>query len=311
MKKISYFLLSCLLVSCSAGTTADSAIEKIKNDLPNYELSGKVKSVTTRCYDLRYYGESEISSISTELTRAYPKTLLCFNDEGYMTSRCDYNSEEELYLTFTRELRPDNQIITQTKVSTIMGTSVITNWYNDKNLVFKREEKDGDRVSCQDFFKYDENGRLVEQTHEYSGSQNVDRMTTEYNKNGLPCLQVQYDENGNETQSCDTKYDKLGNVVEETIRDARGNKVAQFSYKYDNRGLQIEKNVVRVDYKCSILSEYDNHGYVTKRVTKSRETETWTFSYVYDEQGNWIERTSFNEGFPVAKEKRIIEYYNF
>ena len=116
------------------------------------------------------------------------------------------------------------------------------------------------------------------------------------------------------------------------------------SYKYDKRGNQLETKVYNPDksVKYTKKTKYNKNGFVTHQITKSNEknksletvytykkepfpTEmllifekkthnkakkiNYTFSYQYDEKGNWIEKKCFSEGKLVYIVEREITYY--
>ena len=87
------------------------------------------------------------------------------------------------------------------------------------------------------------------------------------------------------------KYDNRGNLAEYINSDDDGDISDRETYKHDDRGNLIEKNGFDWD-------DLTNPAYST------------TYEYVYDQKGNWIKMTVFENGMPEYIQERTIEYHN-
>lgn len=310
MKKTLFFIF-IIFISCGGTTKSDIAITSPQNDVEKLNLREKVKSISTEFYEVSpYTGELELATVYSTIIQAYPKTVLSFNEDGYMIGREDYNADNELYLKYTLKLRPDNQLELQVKEGLYLETSTISNWYNNQNLLIKSVEMDGKTIHCQDFYKYNELGKEIERIHEYSRSKNIDRFVSEYNEQGVLIKQIQYNENGKKEQSIEYVYDKKGQLNKEILKDNVGNIKSEISYEYNKDGLEINRTIRRNSNTCTIKNDYNAFNDKISTVINSNEKEVWMFSYTYDKQNNWIKRVTYLNEKKKYEEIREIEYYN-
>jgi hypothetical protein len=109
---------------------------------------------------------------------------------------------------------------------------------------------------------------------------------------------IQYSPEGNRERSELTVLNQRGDIEEQIQRNHDGNIVLHWVYSYDRRGNLIE------------MTSLDNDGKPRRKVT---------FGYVYDEMGNWIERTTYSyvvetgvesTFFPKIITKRKITYHS-
>lgn len=107
-----------------------------------------------------------------------------------------------------------------------------------------------------------------------------------------------YNPQGGRTGSEVTVINPRGDIEEQIHRNSEGNIILHWIYSYDRRGNLLE------------MTSLDDEGKPYRKVT---------YSYVYDEQGNWIKRTAY--GFvteagvesafiPTMITKRKITYYS-
>jgi YD repeat-containing protein len=86
------------------------------------------------------------------------------------------------------------------------------------------------------------------------------------------------------------KYDDQGYRIESISHTASGNKVIT-TYKYDLSGNLIEENIN--DFFKTAYKYHFEHN---------------TYTYQYDKQENWIERTEYEHDIPLRVVIRTIEY---
>lgn len=174
----------------------------------------------------------------------------------------------------------------------------------------------------------DDKGRVIEE--HYLGSDGLAKAT----KWGLGIKKFYYDENDNWVKSeyltvkgdpsydaadglsvFTLKYDQYGNLIESRHCESNGglmipklNGYAGVNISYDDRGLKIREEMVGVDGKpmsidgySSIVSEYDNNGFVSKISFQDADGKrcytNLGFSYkmaVNDENGNCLEEWCYD-----------------
>ena len=180
---------------------------------------------------------------------------------------------------------------------------------------------------------YDETDTLLrEYTLTYDDKEKKMQKTVYFPKTGKEYLVLSSDTNKRSYPTYATYYN-----IDESIKNYS-------SYKYDKRDNQLETKVYNPDksVKYTKKTKYNKNGFVTHQITKSNEknksletvytykkepfpTEmllifekkthnkakkiNYTFSYQYDEKGNWIEKKCFLEDKLVYIVERELTYY--
>lgn len=197
--------------------------------------------------------------------------------------------------------------------------------YHDEENIYAYDEK-GKKIEeikyvygnlvGKDEFTYNENGDLAEkhsrssngtlhwkELFDYGDSGNLTRkIRYEYLHGGLDCTFTYI-------------YDTKGNLIEESQSDNCGKMVWGYKEKRDSN-----ENVIELQsyaYGGGLLSktsiEYDTMGNVTEILLFDSEgllERTTTYSYVYDQKGNWIKKTEYSNAVPDSLTIREIEYYD-
>lgn len=116
-------------------------------------------------------------------------------------------------------------------------------YYDDNGNVSKKEIKKRQAydVSDESFeYKYDENNRLMEETH--LDGKRYNRIEYKYNDKNQIIRRAEHNERGGITYESDYTYDELDNLSTETSA-YRGNKTFDYSYvyEYDSQGNWINR----------------------------------------------------------------------
>lgn len=168
----------------------------------------------------------------------------------------------------------------------------------------------------KDKFTYNENGDLAEihshssngtlvwkELYEYGDSGNLARkIIYRYLYGGLYCT-FKY------------IYDTKGNLIEESMFDKYGKQEWGYQEQRDSNDNVIEMQSFGYDGRLSSKTsiEYDTMGNVTEILLLDSEgllERTITYSYVYDQKGNWTKRTEYRNAIPASLTIREIEYYD-
>ncbi|GJH40164.1 hypothetical protein RCZ04_07140 [Capnocytophaga sp. HP1101] len=180
---------------------------------------------------------------------------------------------------------------------------------------------------------YDETDTLLrEYTLTYDDKEKKMQKTAYFPKTGKQYLVLTSDTNKRSYPTYATYYN-----TDKSVKNYS-------SYKYDKRDNQLEATVYNPDksIKYTKKTKYNKNGFVTHQITKSNEknksletaytykkepfpTEmhlifgkttnnkakkvSYTFSYQYDEKGNWIEKKCFLKDKLVYIIERDITYY--
>lgn len=99
-------------------------------------------------------------------------------------------------------------------------------------------------------------------------------------------------------------YFDEGLIMKNRLFDKNGKCWRYNNYKYDkNRNVILENLFID-----RTISKYNSEFTLSSEVTKSRSTK---YSYLYDQNNNWIEKTIFHHDGKETVIKRQIEYYEF
>lgn len=152
---------------------------------------------------------------------------------------------------------------------------------------------------------YDEMGRYI------SPGRNVD-----YDKFGRPTGYFINNGCGSNSALCiqvNTKYDERGNVIEQTVHDmttrnSHWSFSSHFKAEYNEKNLVIRREETPYD-----LNGGGSMFLLSSNSTSENESLSqsliYTFDYVYDEQGNWINQTTYLNGNYHGEINRVIQYY--
>lgn len=185
--------------------------------------------------------------------------------------------------------------------------------FNENGKYLLREEKYDENIGFSTHYSYNELGFLQEEKRFQT---NIDAM--------LKRTVYTYDEQGNEIQL--QNYNSEGGLesniviehkpyqVEAFIYDTQGNWRGRYTIVYDAQGNEIELVVYAQNGEPIIkdISVYDaknhrierNYSHLYQGINTVR-----TYAYEFDEQGNWIKQTVFNNGKPENIAQRTIEYF--
>jgi hypothetical protein len=279
---------------------------KYKNDLAQQNLKGKVKSVV----EARYKAATENGKTLYVLTS---KDICNYDLSGNHTEILTFDEKGNLYRKQTYCYNEHEQITEQGRYNFKDNTADITEYqYNDKgeNFYWFRHDGQGNFLSKGSLY-YDERGNIAESTWKDTTAVTM-RETFKYDaaNNPIECRTMSSD--GVEKDRIVMKYDKHNNQTERWFYCQDTILFYSVVQEYDNN-----KNVTEQNYynprigKTRSTRKYDIHGNLAAIQSYSADhpSET-TYTYGYDDAGNWIKQTEFDEN-GQAKEmtKREIIYY--
>lgn len=285
MKKlipIILFLTSTLFFSCKNIT--------MKNSLSSQNIFGKVKTVTTNCYTVRF-NSSEWGKY--EKDTLIDKTVISFDTYGNQTSRISYDSKGIIKTEFQYTYDEKHHIIkTKTRKS------------NEKlHTIYNYEYSGNEQIESQ----YNQEGELISTN------------TTKYNELGQRT----------ETEICNLKdeskkekyiylYDSKGNWIEsDKYNDTKIE--SKTIYQYDELG-----NWKRIFFSEGDLKEFNNEQEEIEKYNKNLASDPSAppppppppppayeipfFEYfLFDKNNNWQKSTQKNGGVLITE--REIVYY--
>lgn len=291
------FLIALLFSACKKMES------QFNSDLLKAKLKGKVKSISTRDSNGFFYSNITYNQsgyeIETDIKESdFPKHSRYKRDENnnIIEKEETGSNEGDAYKTLNvYKLDTKNNVI-ETKEYNLNGglESVISYKYDDKNNILEENmtynNSGSPYISRKYKYKYDEKNNVVEKLDVDELDFNLSRTTYKYDANNNVIFQQQTQKDGKRATTEIFKYDQRNNKIEEgKCYDLKANQFQMNYFVYDENDNLIQESAKNLDG-----SEYYKINY----------------KYEFDNQGNWIRRTSDNNAdYPGYIVERTIEYY--
>lgn len=157
---------------------------------------------------------------------------------------------------------------------------------NDKLLGVKTFDQ-GRNLLFEQINTYDQEGNLVQMDQIHIANKTTRKTTYAYNAKGERIEQIRYEPNGDLKDSRTYAYDAQGNEIEQRFTGAQNNFI-QFLSQYDEQNNLISQR------------------WYTKA---GEQTQHTTYTYAYDEFGNWTTKRRYSNGELNMVWERALEYY--
>ena len=175
-----------------------------------------------------------------------------------------------------------------------------------------------DSIKFDAFFKYDENGNLIESISIENSDTTLDHIEYKYddNKNILVQKQIQKVDSDTYEYFNEFKYNKEGNIVELSFKSDYAEIKTTYEYDKKNRLIKITESQSGQIQKETTFDKFYNKTLVCffENGTPNRKMK---YEYKFDNKGNWIKSEVFvienletNKKVPIYTETREIEYYD-
>jgi hypothetical protein len=218
--------------------------------------------------------------------------LVKYDSLGNETDFIEYTSEGTVYSKFNSKYDNKGNIM-EREATRIEGKDIAfkqkTYEYDENNHLkeFKWYQSNGD-LGHKKIYKYDDNGNVITSYfYNYYGSL-VHRKTYKYDENSNLIDCSAYKINGLSFRLI-YKYDENNNEIEHRELDKEGNVTHKNTRIYD-----------------------DNHNVIEhmKYYSETDTVATFTYKYIYDKQGNFVEKVCFKNSTPEFIIERSYHYYN-
>ncbi len=161
------------------------------------------------------------------------------------------------------------------------------------------------------YYMYDKNGRLENIVGDLKG---LKKFIPEYNDFGDLVKETYVQGDDKKTQySFEYTYDDQGHITSERLCLAKSQ---VFPTEYTYNGDQLVKKIV-YSSNSETHYKYDNASNCTEKSVyegkmgeKRKLTAKYTYTYTFDERGNWTERIEKRKGKVTAVTTREIEYHD-
>lgn len=168
-------------------------------------------------------------------------------------------------------------------------------------------------------YSYDSQGRCTEEKCLFPDGRTNFRHLLFYDEAGRQSQMISFDSKNNQQSTNSYRYDEKGRI--KAISYVSPVKISNTRYQFDEQGNEIsckitETNLQQLDAREladaeTAISSYqlnpESHSY-EKNESLRMTTET-SSRYVYDEEGNWVERYFYFNGEPQFMQKRELTYW--
>ncbi len=232
-----------------------------------------------------------------------------FSSDGSVTGNMTLHYDEKGHLielkehnvngTFTYTYRYDdsgNRIEEKAYVNGhLEKTKTVTYRYNKKGNII--EKIYAGNIS---FKRYDDNGHLIEERYspDFTSGRHCAYQKVMKRCGHSGCGAESY---------CTYQYDDRGNRIKANCNGE------QIIYRYDSNNNEIEESCGSPSHKpwYQSIHQYDdkNNLIKEKRIENDTIGKDRSYRYLYDKQGNWIKKITFEKDIPQLIEERQFTYY--
>lgn len=280
--KITIALIFIILLSACGGIKKGD-----KTDVKILGLKGRVKSIKYSSYNAELkFGEIKkgMRSNSKEDNRYY-----YFNIEGVKVEDGESDFDD------------------------VIQKKTLYKYDKNERLIQSSEYNSKDKFIGKTIYTRDDKGRLTEASKYNSEDEFIGKIIYIRDDRGDAIEKNIYDLNGVLSSKFKFEYDKKGRVLESRHYRSDGRLLEEKYIKYDGDGkileekLKIGTTIYVKDYRYEDKDRED-----VTLITQSKDFSIMSKTkniYKYDKIGNWIEKTSVEDGKPKVIKERKIEYY--
>ncbi|HNW98398.1 MAG TPA: GYF domain-containing protein [Bacteroidales bacterium] len=337
--KITIISVFCLILLASAFFVFNKNNKKVNkkekhtslNDLEDYDLNGKVKSLKISSYaangnfnecqkndmiysDLLIFNKQGNIVEKYEYNRdgsLFDKYIYKYNTQGKKTEENRYDSNDILFNTIKYKYDINNNLIEEVENEHLKNKNSVDITlrdfrHNSKNYIINYSS-----FYSKDTYKYDNKNNRIEERSYTSDTATITLITYKYDENGN---EIEYNYNSSLGSNKVTfKYDDNGNKIEasfnnDVIRDGK----YKYTYKYDDNGNEIEECEFKLNgsFSSKRTFEYDDNGNKIEEIKYNADGSISTKEISkYDNENNLTEETVYNSDNSVNEKNTFkIEY---
>lgn len=288
MKSKSQILLSFLLII----STVVSAQYKEKNDWQTAGLKGKVKTMHEIFYEPKSIGDSIVKGEKKNKDEDAVEAMVTYNEYGYKTSEIRYSTDGavEFKLVYA---------------------------YDDKFHRIKEDRfsSEGTLLHAGRFdYAYDDAGKVLKERMLNSKGSGNERTEYMYDRKSNLIGKNRFNSHDSLESGSLYIYDSKNKLVEQREIESDSSVSWKITYSLDSTGRISDETWFKKGEKFYIryAYEYDSHGNISSLnwLNENGKILThWTSVYLYDINGNWIQKTQYKNSKAWSVAERIIEYF--
>lgn len=291
-------------------------IHKI-NDLTRLNIKGSITEIRESDYKpIEKFGEilrgdkveSDILIFSTDIQ-------LKFNKYGNMVQKNVFTKGDTLGISLNFEYDKDNRL------SKIYSNSKIENNIKMDSLEFSNDVIFNEICSSLDsgnilkiLFEYDiDNNKIIKDVYDCSNKfriREIDKFkhgkrteTTAYNQDGKLNFRINYTYQNLGRKIEEEKYDQNGEILNICVKklDLQNRVIDERHFRNSNKIISLKTQKFKNGLLIECFSDLPPLNELFKPVKN-------TYTYIIDDQGNWIQRITWNDNKPITFTERSITY---
>ena len=283
------FLLLLLVTGMQAVAQIGSNTRESKNNLKEMNLYGKVKTFKITPYKLVDYFGKITKGEKQEFWRG--DVVIVFDEKGYKAENNTYNkvgqlSQKVIYKYDDKGKRLSRDLYNSYGKLQMKFLYVYDN--KGSKTAYNSYSPTGE-LNDSYLYKNDDKGRMLEEIWIKKDKSFGSKYTYEYDKLGKLSRMCQYTISENQVDNCTSyKYDNNGRIAEIEIYSGNNALSRRSVITYDDKGNEKE------------IKYYDGKGIFL---------EERSYTYKFDNNGNWVECIESINQFPKSFLEREITYY--
>lgn len=295
-------IITTITIVCS--TIITFAQTDKKNTITTMNLQGNVSSLETKVYDAKVVdgnieqGDIKRSFVYSFFADGNLKEQQTIANNGVLLRKYvyQYDAQGREILKLWYNNKQLNQSIVSTYKDDLLSTCVTKDINNQLIDSIIYTYNSGILIQEENF--YVQQGELLSKKIDYTFNNGL--LIAKKMEN-IDLLQLQYN---------DKKQ-----IIKEKQCNTQGESIFIYEYNYDNQGNIVTKNSLRDngELRRKFVYEYDKYGNVTSEKwldSGGMQLYQQTYKYSYDDYGNWIVRTTYQNPEQVTEmQVRIINYY--
>lgn len=281
MKRLLLVSLCCL--NCSFGTIPEwgSPIA----DLDKMQVKGNVESISQRVYELSKRGNTlKKRHLMLDPLENWD---LKFNKKGFIVEKKCYDAANRVLFYYDYKYKKQSQLQRRNMYD--------TKGYRIEQLAYTYNALG--QVAAESTYRSD-NSLLVRYVHTYAA------------KGQLVQTDVHAPANVYTTSKYEFVYNKEGHLIERHTYNQKNQRHQTDTYSYDKNGYpKIHTMTNHLDkFVFTSYTQYDAEGNVITFQAPTESEPLTSYTYTFDDRGNWTRRVHYKEGKASNMVERIFVY---
>lgn len=254
-------------------------------DIDKMQLIGAVQAISQRVY--------EVSKREQTLKKRHlmldplENWDIQFNKKGFITEKKCYDAGNKILFYYEYKYKKQNQLQRRNMYDARdYRIEQLTYTYNSLG-----------EIAAESIYTVD-NSLLVRYIHTYG------------TKGQLLQTDVHAPTNAYTTSKYEFVYNKEGQLIEQYTYNQKHQKHQTDLYQYDAHGFQKEHTIVNHldDFVFTSYTQYDEKGNVITHQAPTEKEPLTSYTYTFDEIGNWTRRIHYKDGKPIDMTERVLVY---